>query len=104
MGVRYFSIIDGASVTDIASGEPHNDASSGATFNYYLYVRRGGDGVIMRESSDETEYRFFVFHSGNLRSTQQDANAKTERQNKVNSVWTNRQSHVYVRPSDYALA
>ncbi len=50
---RYTKITDGTNVVDIAPNE--------SGFNYYLFTRPGGSGVIMREKTDETEYRFYLF-------------------------------------------
>ena len=50
-------ITDGTTVVDIKKGENG--------FNYYLMVRPGGSGLILRESADETEYRVSVFAGKN---------------------------------------
>ena len=47
---RFNSIIEGASVVDIASNE--------GGYNYYGYIRKNGEWIIMRENTAQTEYRF----------------------------------------------
>jgi hypothetical protein len=59
MDKRYLAIIDGCSVNDIAEGE--SGEVSGETYNYFLFLRPGGSGVIMRERADGFEYRFHAF-------------------------------------------
>ena len=66
---RYTNIIDGANVVDIAKAE--------LGFNYYLFTRTGGSGLIMRETADETEYRFFLFGSGDIQTIWDDRANKT---------------------------
>jgi len=80
--MRYFAIIDGASANDIAETEPGE--ISGETYNYYLFLRPGGEGVIMRETTDGLEYRFYAFGSGD-----------------VDTIWADRQNKVYKRSSAY---
>jgi len=78
---RYAKITDGATVTDIAQGE--------SGFNYYLFTRAGGSGIIMREKTDETEYRFYLF-GGKLTQALSEANAQAE--------WDDRANKGYLRP------
>lgn len=80
--MRYFAIIDGASVNDIAEGEAGE--VSGETYNYYLFLRPGGEIIIMRERSDGFEYRFFCVGYGD-----------------VDTIWAARQSKNYKRTSEY---
>jgi hypothetical protein len=74
--MRYFAIIDGCSVNDIIE----NDGG----YNYYLFLRPGGSGVVMRESTAGTEFRFSVF--GTFDET---------------THWTNRSSLNFKRTSDF---
>jgi len=85
--MRYFKIIDGCSVTDIAKNETGSE--SGVLYNYYLYVRPGGSGIIMREKSDKLEYRFYAF--SNL---EQDEAA-------VDALFANRTTLSYKRTSAF---
>ena len=80
---RYAKITDGANVVDIAKGE--------LGFNYYLFTRPGGSGIIMREKTDETEYRFYLFAGKN---TQAESATNTQAQ------WDDRANKGYLRPSD----
>jgi hypothetical protein len=80
--MRYFAIIDGASVNDIAENEPGE--VSGETYNYYLFLRAGGEGVIMRETTDGFEYRFHMFGYGD-----------------INTIWAARQAKDYKRSSAF---
>ncbi len=75
-------IIDGATVTDIRKNE--------SGFNYYLMLRPGGSGIIMRENTAETEYRFFVFGGKNT-----PALSATN----VDTLFADRVNLDYVRPS-----
>ncbi len=79
---RYARIIDGASVTDIVKSE--------LGFNYYLFARPGGSGVIMREKTDETEYRFYLFAGKN---TQNESTTNAQAQ------WDDRANKDYLRTS-----
>jgi hypothetical protein len=83
--MRYFKIIDGCSVTDIAKNESGEE--SGVLYNYYLYVRPGGSGVIMRENDTKTEYRFYPF--SNVAQSEVD----------IDTLFANRQTLTYKRPS-----
>lgn len=80
--MRYFAIIDGCSVNDIAEGE--SGEVSGTTYNYYLFLRAGGSGVIMRERSDGFEYRFYLFGDVD-----------------VDALWATRTALTYKRTSEY---
>lgn len=80
--MRYFAIIDGASVNDIAENEPGE--VSGETYTYYLFLRPGGEIVIMRERSDGFEYRFYAIGKGD-----------------VDTIWADRQNKTYVRTSEF---
>ena len=53
--------------------------STGVTYNYYCYVHRSGQIVIMRGETDETEYKYY---NGMF--------------NDVDAVWALRQTFVYV--------
>ena len=75
-------IIDGANVTDIRKNE--------SGFNYYLMLRAGGSGIIMRENTAETEYRFFVFGG---------KNTPDEAETNVDAIFADRANKDYVRPS-----
>jgi len=50
--------------SDISEFMIHNIAEnesgeeSGTLYNYYLYIHPRGQAIIMREKSDETEYRY----------------------------------------------
>ncbi len=77
------NITNGMTIIDIAKGE--------LGFNYYLYVKPGGSGIIMREKTDETEYRFYFFRG---------AKTALERANNVQSQWDNRADKGYMRPSN----
>ncbi len=79
---RYAKITDGATVVDIAKAE--------SGFNYYLFVRPGGSGLIMREKTDETEYRVSVF-SGKNDPNDAEANAT--------AIFADRANRDYIRPS-----
>lgn len=72
---RYFTVLDGCSINDVANAE--------SGYNYYLFLRPGGSGVIMREKENETEYRFSLF--GEF----------------TESIWTNHASLNYKRTSEY---
>lgn len=74
MSNRYNSILDGCSV---------NDTAAGGGYTYYLFLRPGGSGVIMRATTDETEFRFYAFSSFS------------------SATWTDRASHTYKRTSEY---
>lgn len=58
MSKRYQHILAGTFIADVAEGEAGEE--SGATYNYYGFLRTDGSWVILREKSDETEYRFTV--------------------------------------------
>lgn len=62
MSKRYQHILAGTFIADVAEGEAGEE--SGATYNYYGFLRTDGSWVILREKSDETEYRFTVGSSG----------------------------------------
>ena len=62
---RFTKLIAGCHVTDIASDE--------GGYNYYLYTRTDGSGVIMRGNTAGIEFRFFLFGKGN-----------------VSTIWSNR--------------
>jgi len=63
MANRDRSLILGANLTDVALGETHNvDAG---TFNYYGYTRPDNSFIILREKTDETEYRYNMNETGN---------------------------------------
>lgn len=47
---RFNSITEGATVVDIANGV--------GSYNYYGFIRKNGEWIIMREKTDQTEYRF----------------------------------------------
>lgn len=71
---RYTRIIDGCNVTDIALAE--------SGYDYYLYVRPDGSGIIMRANIAETEFRFSFFGYGD-----------------VDTIWADRENRNYIRPS-----
>ncbi len=75
-------ITDGTTVVDIKKGE--------LGFNYYLMVRPGGSGLILREKTDETEYRISVF-AGKNTPDQAETNVQT--------IFDNRANRNYIRPS-----
>ena len=75
-------ITDGTTVVDIAKAE--------SGFNYYLMVRPGGSGLILRESVDETEYRVSVFAGKDIAD-----NAETN----VDAIFADRANRDYIRPS-----
>ncbi len=75
-------ITDGTTVVDIKKGE--------LGFNYYLMVRPGGSGLILRESIDETEYRVSVFAG---------KNTPDESAINVDTIFVDRANRDYVRPS-----
>ncbi len=76
------NITDGTTIVDIAKAE--------LGFNYYLYVRPGGSGIIMREKVDETEYRFYFFRGSTDKLTR-IANVQTQ--------WDDRVNKGYILPS-----
>jgi hypothetical protein len=78
--MRYFSILDGTSLSDVANAE--------GGYNYYLYTRAGGSAVIMRENTAETEYRFALL--GNPGFTEST----------VTTFWTNRATQTFIRVSE----
>jgi len=39
-------------------GKNESGEVSGVLYNYYLYIHPKGQAIIMREKSDETEYRY----------------------------------------------
>ena len=75
-------ITDGTTVVDIKNGE--------SGFNYYLMVRPGGSGLILREKTDESEYRVSVF-AGKDTSDEAETN--------VDAIFADRANRDYVRPS-----
>ena len=72
---RYTSILDGCEFVDSSLAE--------SGYDYYLFTRLGGSGVIQRLNIAGTESRFFVFGSGN-----------------VTTIWIDRTNKHYKRPSD----
>ena len=62
-------------IHNIAKNE--SGEQSGVLYNYYLYIHPKGSAIIMRENSDETEYRY--------------ANGGT-----ADNKWANRQNLTYV--------
>lgn len=80
---RFSKITDGCSITDIAENE--------SGYNYYLYVRPGGSGIIMRNNVAGTTIRFYFFHGAKTRS---------ERANNVQEQWDDRVNKNYMRPSN----
>jgi hypothetical protein len=80
---RYAKITDGCNVTDIALAE--------SGYNYYLYTRPGGSGVIMREATSEDEYRFYLFGG---------ADTQSERLSNIQTIWADRANKVYVSPGE----
>lgn len=75
-------ITDGTTVVDIKKGE--------LGFNYYLMVRPGGSGLILREKTDETEYRVSVFAG---------KNTSDEAETNVDTIFADRANRDYIRPS-----
>lgn len=82
---RYAKIIDGCNVTDIAENE--------GGYNYYLYTRPGGSGVIMRGNTAGTEFRFKLFGNGG-------ANTQAQRLANILLVWNARADKIYVRSGE----
>ena len=81
MDNRYFKALEGCDVNDIKADEPGE--LSGETYTYYLFLRPGGSGGILRENSDSTEFRLFLFSSFN------------------EDLWSNRQTQSYKRTSGF---
>ena len=73
---RFTSVLDGAEVTDQSLAE--------GGFDYILFTRKDGSGIIMRLNSTQTEIRFHFFGG----------------QFDVQNQWDNRTDHTYIRPSD----
>ncbi|MCH7525140.1 MAG: hypothetical protein IIC74_09050 [Bacteroidetes bacterium] len=71
---RYTSILDGTETTEASLAE--------GGFDYYLFERPGGSGVIMRIVTGTTTVRFFLFGSGDTQA-----------------IWDDRVNKSYVRPS-----
>lgn len=71
---RYTSILDGCEFVDSSLAE--------SGYDYYLFVRPGGSGVIQRLNTAGTQSRFYLFGSGN-----------------VTTIWADRTNKYYIRPS-----
>ena len=80
---RFAKIIDGCNVTDIAENE--------GGYNYYLFTRPGGSGVIMRANTAGTEFRFYLFGG---------ANTHEERLSNIQAIWNARADKMYVSPGE----
>lgn len=79
---RFASILDGAEVADISLAE--------SGFDYFLYVRPGGSGIIMKNNLAQTEYRFYLFGG---------KNSQDESENNAQAQWDDRLNKDYLRPS-----
>jgi len=77
----YKTILDGKLLHDVATGE--SGETSGSTYNYYGYLHPSGTWCIMRELSDESEYRFLIGKSS------------------YSSAWTNRATFAYQYITSY---
>lgn len=81
---RNTNLILGANLTDVAGGETHNvDAG---TFNYYGYTRPDNSFVILREKTDETEYRYSLNKNGEVYA----------------SAFSDRKNREYVTPDKFS--
>lgn len=77
------TILDGYSINDVATTEANDNEASGNLYNYYGYVSHDGAWVIMREKSDETEYRYCIGSSG------------------YTTAWSARASKVFKRSNEF---
>lgn len=78
---RYNSILDG---TDFAK----SSLAEGG-YNYYLFTRPGGSGVIMRNNVVGTESKFHLFGG---------KNTVVERNANITNQWNARTSKGYINP------
>jgi len=77
---RYTSILDGTEFTNSSLAE--------GGYDYYMFTRPGGSGVIMRLNTAGTEAKFYRFGS--------TASTAGERISVISAIWADRVNKNYV--------